>query len=70
MYKIYRGISHRFMQDLVEEFDTKYHTRSRYEVELDDEDNVKNFNKRLNYRSQKPNQHKFIWTRIFSMART
>ena len=30
MCKISRGRTPRFMQDQVEEFDTKYHTRSRY----------------------------------------
>ena len=59
MYKISHGISPRFMQDLVEEFDTKYHTRSRYDVELDEDGNVKSLNKRLNYRPQKPNTSSF-----------
>ena len=59
MYKISRGISPRFMQDLVEEFDTNYHTRSRYDVELDEDGNVKSLNKRLNYRPQKPNTSSF-----------
>ena len=35
MYKISQGISPKFINDLVKEFDTKYHTRSRYGVELD-----------------------------------
>ena len=47
------------MQDLVEEFDTKYHTRSRYDVELDEDGSVKSLNKRLNYRPQKPNTSSF-----------
>ena len=59
MYKISRGISPRFMQDLVEEFDTKYHTRSRYDVELDEDSNVKSLNKRQNYCPQKPNASSF-----------
>ena len=50
IYKISRGISLRFMQDLVEVFDTKYQTRSRYGVELDKDGNVKSLNKKLNYR--------------------
>ena len=41
MYKISRGTSPRFMQDLVEDFDTKYHTWSRNCVELDEDGNVK-----------------------------
>ena len=56
MCKISRGISLKFMQDLVEEFDTKYHTRS---LGLDEDNDVKNLNKRLNYRSQKPNTSSF-----------
>ena len=43
----------------IEEFDTKYHTRSRYDVELDEDGNVKSLNKRLNYRPQKPNTSAF-----------
>ena len=41
MYKNFLGISPKFMHDLVEEFDTKYRTRSRYGVELDENGNVK-----------------------------
>ena len=61
MYKISCGISPRFMQDLVEESDTKYHTRSRYDVELDEDGSVKSLNKRLNYRPQKPTQVHLDW---------
>ena len=53
MYKISQGISPKFMNDLVEEFDTKYHTRSGYGVELDEGGNVKCLNKRLHYRPEK-----------------
>ena len=49
MYKIYRGVSPRFMQDLVEEIDTKYNTISSYGVELDEDGNVRSLNKKLNY---------------------
>ena len=59
MYKISCGISLSFMQDLVEEFDKKYHTRSRYDVELDEDGNVKSLNKKLNYRPHKPNTSSF-----------
>ena len=44
------------MNDLVEEFDTKYHTRSHYGVELDEGGNVKCLNKELYYRHQNPTQ--------------
>ena len=47
------------MHDLVEEIDTKYHTRSSYGVELDEDDNVKSLNKKLNYRPQKSNTSSF-----------
>ena len=43
------------MNDLVEEIDTKYHTRSRYGGELDEDGNVKCLNKKLNYRPSKSN---------------
>ena len=59
MYKISQGISPKFMNDLVEEFDTKYHTRSRYGVELDEGGNVKCLNKKLYYRPQKSNTSSF-----------
>ena len=63
------------MNDLVEEIDTKYHTRSRYGVELNEGGNVKSLNKKLNYRPQKSNTSSFglkafrwlgpkIWTLI------
>ena len=48
MYYISRGKPPRFMNDLVEELDTKYHTRSRYGVELNEGGNVKCLNKKLN----------------------
>ena len=50
MYKIYQRKSPKIMNELVEEFDTKYHTRPRYGVELDGGDNVKCLNKKLYYR--------------------
>ena len=59
MYKIAHGISPKFMHDLVEEIDTKYHTRSSYGVELDEDGNVKSLNKKLNYRPQKSNTSSF-----------
>ena len=34
-----------FMKDVVEEMDRNYHTRSSYEVELDENRNVKKFPK-------------------------
>ena len=37
------------MKDLVEEFDTKYHTRSRYVIGIDEEGNVKSLNNMLTY---------------------
>ena len=46
MYTISNGKSPKFMNDLVEEIDTKYHTRSRYGVELDESGNVKCLNKK------------------------
>ena len=59
MYKISRGISPKFMHNLVEEYATKYHTRSRYGVELNEDSNVKSLNKKLNYRPQKSNTNSF-----------
>ena len=47
------------MHDLVEEIDTKYHTRPSYGVELDEDGNVKSLNKKLNYRPQKSNISSF-----------
>ena len=41
MYKFARGMPPKLMHDIVEEFDIKYHTRSRYSVELDKDGNVK-----------------------------
>ena len=43
------------MNDLVEELDTKYQTRSCHGVELDEGGNVKSLNKKLYYRPQKSN---------------
>ena len=45
IYKMSYGKSPKFMNDLVEEIDVKYHTRSRYGVELDEIGNVKCLNK-------------------------
>ena len=59
MYKFSRGVSPKFMYDLVEEFGTKYHTRSRYGVELEEGSNVKSLNKKINYRSQKSKTSSF-----------
>ena len=47
------------MNDLVEGIDTKYHTRSRYGVELDEGGNVKCLNKKLYYRPQKSGLESF-----------
>ena len=47
MYKIYQRKSPKIMNDLVEEFDTKYHTRSHYGVELDKGGNGKSLNPKL-----------------------
>ena len=47
------------MNDLVEEYDTKYHTRSLYGVKLDQGRNVKSLKKKLNYRPQKSNTSLF-----------
>ena len=55
MYKISHGKSPKFMNHLLEDIDTNYHTRSRYGVELDEGGNVKCCNKKLNYRPQKSN---------------
>ena len=57
------------MNDLADEFDSKYHIRSRYDVELDEGDNVKCLIKNTELSSTKI-QHKLIWTWIISMART
>ena len=59
MYKISHGKSPKFMNNLVEEVDTKYHTRSSYGVELDEGGNVKFLNKELYYRPQKSNTSSF-----------
>ena len=50
MYKIAHEKSPSFMKDLVEEIDRNYHTRSSYEVELDENRNVKKCPKKSNYR--------------------
>ena len=47
------------MQDLVEKFDTRYHTRSCNYVELDEDDNGKSLNKKLNHRPQESNTSLF-----------
>ena len=36
-----------------------YHTRSRYDVQADEDSDVKGLNKKLNYRSQKSNTTSF-----------
>ena len=59
MYKIAHCISPKFMHNLVEEIDTKYHTRSSYGVELDEDGNVKSLNKRLDYHPQISNVSSF-----------
>ena len=59
MYTISLGKSPKFMHDLVEASDTKYHTRSRCGVLLDEEGNVKTLNKKLNYCPQKSNSSLF-----------
>ena len=55
MYKITHEKSPNFMKDLVEEIDRNYHTRSSYEVELDENGNVKKCSKKSNYRLQNVN---------------
>ena len=52
MYKISQGKSPEFMKNLVEEIDTKYCTRSSYNVEEDDNGNTL-CTKKSNYRIQK-----------------
>ena len=47
-----------FMEDLVTDIDTKYHTRSRYKVELDDNGNA-TCSKKLNYYPKKVNTSSF-----------
>ena len=53
MYKISCGKSPKFMDELVEIFDTKYHTSSHHGVKLDEDGNVESLNKKLNYHPQK-----------------
>ena len=48
MYKISQGKSPEFMKNLVEEIDTKYCTRSSYNVEEDDNGNIL-CTRKLNY---------------------
>ena len=55
MYTIFRGKSLGFMNDIVEEFDTKYYTISLYGVELDEDSN-----KKAKLSSTKI-QHNFHW---------
>ena len=52
IYTNIQGKSPKFMNDLVEGIETKYHTRSRYGVELDEGSNTKCLNKKLNYHQQ------------------
>ena len=49
MYKISHDLSPKFMKNLVEEIDTKYFTRSSYNVEKDGDGNTL-CTKKLNYR--------------------
>ena len=49
------------MNDLADEFDSKYHIRSRYDVELDEGDNVKCLSENTELSSTKI-QHKLVWT--------
>ena len=58
MYKISHNMSPIFMEDLVTEIHTKYHTRSSYKVELDDNCNT-TCSKKLNYYSRKVNTSSF-----------
>ena len=58
MYKISHNMSPIFMEDLVTDIDTKYHTRSRYKVELDDNCNA-TCSKKLNYYLKKVNTSSF-----------
>ena len=62
MYKIAHEKSPSFMKDLVEEIDRNYHTRSSYEVEIDENGNVKKCSKKSNYCLQNVN---IIWTSVF-----
>ena len=50
MYQISCGKSHKFMNELVEELGTKYHTRLRYGGKLDEDGNLKSLNEKLNCR--------------------
>ena len=52
MYKITHEKFPSFVKDLFEEIDRNYHTRSSYEVEIDENGNVKKCSKKSNYRSQ------------------
>ena len=58
MYKISHNMSPIFMEDLVTDIDTKYHTRSRYKVELDENCNA-TCSKKLNYYPKKANTSSF-----------
>ena len=49
IYQIYQGIFSKFMNDLVEEYHTKYHTRSSYGEKLDEDGIEKYLNKKLYY---------------------
>ena len=62
MYEISRNMSPIFMEDLVTDIDTKYHTRFRCKVELDDNCNA-TCSKKLNYYPKKANTS-FFWTSI------
>ena len=58
MYKISHDQSPKFMKNLVEEIDTKYCTRSSYNVEKDDDGNTL-CTKKSNHRPQKTNTISF-----------
>ena len=65
MYKISHDQSPQFMKNLVEQIDTKYYTRSSYNVEEDGDGNTL-CTKKSNYRQQKTNttsfgQQSFRW---------
>ena len=65
MYKISHDQSPQFMKNLVEQIDTKYYTRSSYNVEKDGDGNTL-CTKKSNYRQQKTNttsfgQQSFRW---------
>ena len=58
MYKISHKLSPEFMWDLVEEINTKYQTRSSYNIEIDENERIE-CTKKSNYRFQKANTTSF-----------